>query len=159
MAETDSYATGLSALEEQDLFIRVKQWHSEASQHSGAWRDETRESYAFVAGDQYDEKDRARLKELMRPCLSFNRIGPVIDSVSGMEVNNRQEVRYIPRTMGDVKVNEQLTDGAAWIRDECDAEDEESDAFIDLLIGGMGWTETRIEYETDPGRHDTHRTG
>jgi hypothetical protein len=146
----ETSATGLSPLEEQDLFVRIKQWHSEASQHSGAWRDETRESYAFVAGDQYDEKDRARLKELMRPCLSFNRIGPVIDSVSGMEVNNRQEVRYIPRTLGDVKVNEQLTDGAAWVRDECDAEDEESDAFIDLLIAGIGWTETRIEYETDP---------
>ena len=146
----ENAAAGMSPLEEQDLFIRIKQWHGEAAQHSGQWRDETRESYSFVAGDQYEEKDRARLKELMRPCLSFNRIGPVIDSVSGMEVNNRQEVRYIPRTMGDAAVNEQLTGGAAWIRDECDAEDEESDAFIDLLIGGMGWTETRIEYETDP---------
>ena len=112
----DAATTAASALEEQDVFTRIKQWYSESSQQSGNWRDETRESYAFVAGDQYDEKDRARLKELMRPCLSFNRIGPVIDSVSGMEVNNRQEVRYIPRTEGDAKPNEMLTGGAAWVR-------------------------------------------
>lgn len=146
----DNVSPADSALEEQDIFVRCKQWHSDASQHSGKWRDDTRESYDFVAGTQYEETDKARLKLLFRPCLTFNRIGPIIDSVSGMEVNNRQEVRYIPRTEGDAKVNEQLTEGAAWIRDECDAEDEESDSFIDLLIAGMGWTETRIEYETDP---------
>ena len=140
----------LSALDEKDIFLRVKQWHRESADHRGQWVEETRESYAFVAGDQWEEDDRARLKTLMRPALSFNRIGPVIDSVSGMEVNNRQEVRYIPRTEGDAKVNEMITAAAQWVRDECDAEDEESDSFIDLIICGMGWTETRIEYETDP---------
>src|SRR6185369_11191448 len=147
------YATGsaeLSPLEEKDLLLRVQKWHRESQQGSAKWREEARENFDFVAGDQWDEKDRANLKKLLRPCLSFNRIGPIVDAVSGMEVNNRQEVRYIPRTEGDEQVNEVLTGAAQWVRDECDAEDEESDAFIDLIVAGMGWTETRIEYETDP---------
>ena len=36
------------------------------------------------------------------------------------------------------------------IRDECDAEDEETDAFLDTLITGMGWTETVLTYDKDP---------
>lgn len=159
---TDS-AQRPSALEEADILLRIQQWYRESREGSGEWREENRQCYDFVSGTsgtvgsagsgsggQWDDKDRNNLKTLLRPCLEFNRIGPIIDSVSGMEVNNRQEVRYIPRTEGDENVNEVLTGAAQWVRDQCDAEDEESDAFIDLLVCGMGWTETRMDYEQDP---------
>ena len=35
-------------------------------------------------------------------------------------------------------------------RIEADAEDEESDAFRDTLICGMGWLENRLDHERDP---------
>jgi hypothetical protein len=50
-----------------------------------------------------------------------------------------------------VKKNELLTFGAKWLRQQCVAEDEESDALPDQVVCGMGWTETRLDYE-DPGR-------
>src|SRR4029079_2232577 len=31
-----------------------------------------------------------------------------------------------------------------------DAEDEETDAFFDVIVCGMGWVATRIDYENDP---------
>jgi hypothetical protein len=85
-----------------------------------------------------------------RACLEFNQVDPVIDAVAGQEITNRQEVRYIPRQVGNAPVNEVLTEAARWFRDECDAEHEESEAFADAATCGMGWTETRIDYETDP---------
>src|SRR5690606_33385854 len=78
-----------------------------------------------------------------------NRIAPIVDAVSGSEVNNRQEVRYIPREMGDVGVNELLTGAAKRVRDECDAEDAESGAFLDTLNCGLGVAETAIDYDED----------
>lgn len=114
------------------------------------WREEAREDYAFDAGDQLKDEDKDALREAFRPIVIFNRIGVTVDSVAGQEVANRQEVQFIPRTEGDVKANELLTSAAKWFRGQCEAEDEESDSFRDLVVCGMGWTETRIDYDDNP---------
>jgi hypothetical protein len=114
------------------------------------WRKEAIEDFAFEAGDQLTDDDKKILQDAGRPVVIFNRVGVTVDSVAGQEVANRQEVQFIPRTEGDVKVNELLTSAAKWFRQQCDAEDEESDAFRDTVVCGMGWTETRLEYEENP---------
>ncbi|MGH9429776.1 MAG: hypothetical protein ACRD2L_26115, partial [Terriglobia bacterium] len=90
------------------------------------------------------------LKEEQRPTVTFNYSEKMIDAVVGAEVSNRQEVRYAPRTIEDAPLAELWTNAAKWVRDECNAEDEETDAFRDALICGLGWTETRISYDEDP---------
>lgn len=127
----------------------VKDCRKDATSSQAEWRDEARESYDMVAGKQWAEEDANKLTSEGRVAAVFNRLGTIIDAVSGSEVNNRQEVRYIPREIGDVAANEVLTGAAQWVRDNCDAEDEESDAFVDVLVSGMGWTETRMDYEHD----------
>lgn len=130
-----------------EILRRVRSARKESDKHLAGWIDEAKNCYDMVAGHQWDDTDRAVLEEQNRPVVSFNRIGPVIDSVAGSEVTNRQQVQYIPRQVGDAGVNELLTGAAQWVRDNCDAEDEESDAFQDLLICGMGWTETHLDYD------------
>lgn len=132
------------------LLKRLKRWFRQDFDRQAEWRRAAREDYAFTSGDQLDEKDKAKLREMNRPIIIMNRIEPVVDSVAGSEVANRQEVQFLPRTLGEVQVNEVLTAAAKWFRDQCDAEDEESDAFRDTIICGMGWTETRLDYEDAP---------
>ncbi len=140
--------TGLDG-DDAALLRKIKRWVGEDREHWADWRKEAEEDYGFVAGDQWDSKDIDRLKELFRPVITFNRIDPLIRSVSGEQINNGQEVRYIPRELGDVKANEYLTSAADWFRDQCDADDEESDGFWDAAVCGVGATETRLELD-DP---------
>ena len=129
---------------------KYKTWFKAARDHSQKWRIEARMCFDFVAGHQWDDTDRALLELTNRPIITFNRVGTTIDTVSGLEVTNRQEVRYIPRQLGASGVNDLLTSAGKWCRDECNAEDEESDAFVDLIVCGMGWSETRLDYDEDP---------
>lgn len=141
-------------MEPTDLIETIKERQRQSDSLLTSWRKEARENYDMVAGDgrQWTAADRAKLEGEERPCVEFNRLGTIIDAVSGSEVNNRQEVTFIPRVLGDVQktgVASLRTSAAKWVRDNCDAEDEESDAFVDVLITGVGWTQTRMDYEEE----------
>lgn len=150
----NDYAAQSSTLNEgldddDDLIETIKDCAKEARLARADWLSEAQECYDFVAGHQWTDDELRQLKDQRRPPVVFNRIEPVINVVAGLEVTNRQEVRYLPRELGDSGPNEVLTGAAKWVRDECNAEDEESEAFLDMAICGEGWTETRLDYEYD----------
>lgn len=133
-----------------DLVARAHKCYRASRSHTSEWREEARESYDLAAGHQWNADDLAALQSQDRPAVVFNRIARTLNAIIGTQVSNRQETRYIPREPGDAQVNEILTSAAEWVRDGCEAEDEESDAFEDMCTCGMGWTETRMDYESDP---------
>lgn len=118
--------------------------------NAGQWTEEAIRAYGMVAGDQWSDEDKAQMEEDGRPSFTFNRIAGFLRGVSGLEASNRQEVRYIARDTQDTPANEIYNAAAKWARDLCDAEDEESDSFKDMLTCGLGWTETRFSTEDDP---------
>lgn len=135
---------------DSELLLEIRQRYEVGRTHAGTWREEARASFDLYAGRQWSESDTQKLQEQQRVPVTFNRTAILIDAVIGYEVNNRQETRYIPRTPGDAKVNELLSEAAKYFRDNCDAEFEESDAFRDMAICGMGWTNDRITDERNP---------
>jgi hypothetical protein len=141
---------GLGGVVSTDLTRLAKTRYKDARNHCKAWKQEAKQCYEMVAGHQLSPEEKAELEEMLRPTIVFNRIDPVVSSVTGHQINNRQEVRYIPRELGDVKVSEVYTSAASYVDDESDANDEISDAFWDLVVSGMGFTETRISYDEDP---------
>jgi len=149
-------------LDDEGLFARLKDWFTDDYEHHCEWlngveeNDDTRieggakEDYEFVSGHQWDAETLTVMRDQNRPTPVFNLVESRIDAVTGFEVSNRQETRYLQRKLGGTGVNEVLSAAVKWFRDQTDAEDEESDAFRDAVICGKGWTETRIDYETNP---------
>jgi hypothetical protein len=126
-----------------------KDW-KKATEGLASWRTETKESYEFAASRQWDSADIAKLEEEERPAVTFDRIGVFIDAVCGMEINNRQTIKYFPVEQGDIRVNDMLTNAVKYYENDCGAEDEDSEAARDAVICGVGATETVMATERHP---------
>lgn len=130
--------------------LRFRQWYLPDRDKAAEWRKEAKEDFDFVASRQFSEDELKTLAKRRRPAVVFNRIGPIIDSITGYEIGNRREVRYIPRELGDVKANELLTGAGEWFRDEGFGDYADSAMFASAVICGMGWTETRLNLNEGP---------
>lgn len=117
--------------------------------HFEEWRTEARTLYDLNAGRQWDAADEAQLKDELRPMVTFNVAGKYMDAVVGMQINNRQQIRYYPREQGDIKPNELLTGAVEWGRDLCDQADDETDAFFDCVLVGLGWMEGYLDKDLE----------
>lgn len=130
--------------------MRFRQWYIPDRDKAAAWRERAKICFDFVAGRQFSEDELKTLAKRKRPAVVFNRIGPIVDAITGYEIGNRREVRYIPREMGDVKPNELLTGAGQWFRDEGYGDYADSAMFACVVVGGMGWTETRLDFSNGP---------
>lgn len=114
------------------------------------WREEARVLYDMAAGRQWDGADLEKLDAEDRPAVTFNVAGKYLDAVQGLQINNRQEIRYAPREPGDLQVNETLTGAVAWARDLTQMVDDETDAFYDCILTGEGWMEAYMDRDVEP---------
>jgi hypothetical protein len=151
VAPDSSEPTGPEAAVDPDgqLFAKLKAWTLAARDHLADWRQEAEEAFEFYNGRQWTDEERRIFESDGRVAPIFNLTAINVDAVCGLEVNNRQDVKYLPRTEGDVQINELLSDAAMWIRDQAQSEDEESDAFRDAVVTGLGVTETRRSNDPD----------
>lgn len=117
---------------------------------SSNWRKKAGEAFGFIAGDQLSEEDKQLLDAQNRPHVVFNRVLTILKAVAGMQINGRNEVKFLPRNTEDTEVNEVLSAASKYMADGCDADDEESSAFSDCAVCGIGVTESRFTYDDDP---------
>lgn len=135
-------------LEAADRLKKVQDWYETDIRGVTVWRKEAVEAYKFRDGDQWTDEDRQKLQDELRPCITMNETAAVIDAVAGLEINNREEITLKPREEKDSAGAEAGTMLVEHIRDYCDAEDEESEAFRDLVTGGVACVETYVDPET-----------
>lgn len=132
------------------LFRRLRDNVTTDLRHSASWRKESRDNYDMVAGRPWSRAEESAFEDQGKVPIKFNRVLSVIKAVAGHEINNRHELRFYPRGVEDTAANDVLNSASQWMSDNCDAEDEESDAFEDTTICGMGWTEHTVAYDEDP---------
>jgi hypothetical protein len=135
---------------EQTILDSFRSCFAHAKSHWSEWRTEARELYDVMAGHQWDAEDEARMKDELRPMVTFNVAGKYLDAVVGLQINNRQQSQFFPRELGDAKASELLTGAVEWARDLCNQADEETDAFYDCITTGMGWIECYLDKDLEP---------
>jgi hypothetical protein len=138
--------------DDDELLERFADWQVKLDGHWSQWRQGARLSYAFVAGDQWTDEEKSQMDSAAKIAVTFNLTGPVIDAVQGAEIQNRQQVQFYPREVGDTGVSDVLTQGADYVTEECNGDQEDSESFWDCLVCGLGWTETRPEIDGDQVR-------
>ena len=137
--------------EERSRVLKEFQFrYKTAKKHWSDWRTEAKDLYDFIAGRQWDAADEAKLREEMRPIVTFNVAGKYMDAVTGLQINNRQDIRFFPRENGDAKVNELMTGTVDWCRDTSNMIDEETDAFYDATLTGLGVMEIYLDKDIEP---------
>lgn len=140
----------VSKLPPAEQFRILSGWWRADADFSHEWRAQAKMWFEFRAGEHWTAEDKALLDSRQRPHIVFNRVLTILKAVAGMEINGRHEEAFLPRGVEDTAANEVLSAASKWMSDECDGEDEESEAFDDTCTCGMGWTEDRMSYEDDP---------
>ena len=99
-----------------------------------------------AAGDPWSVADYNAMINSKRAPVTFNKIDSYVDAVVGVAINNEQKITFYPRGMEDAGYGEYLTDIHNYVADEGEFKGEELECFRDMLICGMGWTESYMDY-------------
>jgi hypothetical protein len=137
----------VSSLDKKSAFAVLQRWWYNDSDFSADWRRGATEALGFVAGDQLSDEDKALLDSQNRPYVVFNRTLTVLKAVAGMEINGRHEITFLPEENDDTVVAEILSGTSKWMGQQCDGEDEQSSAFQQCCVTGIGVTESRFSFE------------
>jgi hypothetical protein len=150
-AETPVQAKGSTPNlpDDDDLLAMFDRWDTALLAQWSGWVQDAKGWFDFRAGTQWTEAESERMEENQKIPVTFNLTEPAIDAVNGAEIQDRQQVQYYPRntTLQSTGIADVLTQGANYVTDQCNGDQEDTDAFLDCLTCGIGWTETRVEVE------------
>jgi hypothetical protein len=108
------------------------------------------EGFRFYTGDQWELADLEKLAEEKRPALTINLILPIVNLLSGIQRQGRQDVTVVARKGGLKALASVYTQLLRHCLDMTDADYEVADCFLDGIIGGKGWLQTDVDYSDDP---------
>ena len=148
MAENDLQDTD-DEIDTRQGIGKYRRWFREAVDKADVWRKEAEQDYDFVAGKQWTEADKHKLEQSGRPAITINRIKPLINVLSGYQRLNRYDIDFLPRTSDDIDICTVRKGITKYVLDQCGDDNEESEAFEDAAIGGLGWMEVGYKFNED----------
>lgn len=128
-------------------------WESARSEWSGVASHRTTaviEAHKFLTDDaMWPRADRDNMERAKAPPLVVPELQSHIDAVSGREATQRYQTIAKPRNPAepDAYWSQVLTEAQRMLFQRTSAEHEISDAFRDMLIGGIGWISIELDFE------------
>jgi len=133
-----------------DLFML---WLHDSIAYWGERFEQMKEDFQFYNGNQWSDEDKAVLRGQNRPFLTINLIFRQVNLLVGQERGTRTDFSALP--MGNLPehalLSEDMTRLIKWVYShQNDGDYVSSEVFQDGTIGGVGWWEAPIKYDTDP---------
>ena len=91
---------------ENDKISKVMSLFKEFKQNESSSREKGRESERYVLNDQWSKDVKSKLKAEERATLTLNHIAADVQLLSGIQRQNRTDIRYLPVEDGDSDVAE-----------------------------------------------------
>lgn len=116
------------------------------------WLDAADEDYDFGLGKQWADEDKQNLATQKRPCLTFNRLRPLIDVVAGYQRENEARLKVRPEG-GEDKLFSDIIDRVIMHINKTSKLDYKL-GYVndDGTICGKGYIEAYLNYDDDPIR-------
>ena len=118
------------------------------------WEKQAKKDFEYASLRQWEKADKMRMADQGMPALTFDRTRVIIESVAGSEITERYVSNYVsrdpePGSLGRV-ASEGLSRVNRYVASVGDYEQNESRAFWDAAVCGVGCLEQHVEYDEDP---------
>lgn len=141
-----------SIAKDSSVRSRIKERFKYATEKYSDWISTAKEDYRFALGDQWTAEERAALEEQARPCLTYNRIRPLLNLVTGYQRENSARIKVNPEG-GEDRIFSEVMDRAIKAVGKWSHLDYKFGyQFDDGCYCGKGWLEAIISYDKDPIR-------
>lgn len=114
------------------------------------WAEDAREDIAFSLGDQWDAQDKAKLAEEHRPCMTFNKIKPMINLVTGHLIQNQARIEVKPEGGEDINFSDTFDRLLDHIDKVSNLQFKLNYMFTGGERAGRSWIEFYMDYDEDP---------
>ena len=145
MAKTKRVATS-----EKERLVADEQWRRYVRARDAGHLDYVamaKKCDAFYRGEQWDDKDVAKLNAEGRPTLTINTVLSTVNTVLGEQANKRGDVRFLPKRDASQDIAEILNKLFIQISDDNQLDWLESQVFADGIIQERGYFDVRIDFD------------
>lgn len=143
-------------ISDKQLLKQFNEHKDEAFRSLASQKEAARQAYDFYAGNEMTYKTGASQDD--KKMVNVNQVKPFIDSVQGFLIQNRRNAVYHAAIWDNDEQRQKsgyINRMSQYFRDNANADQVESDQDRDMLICGIGATDTNLTYNdydatTDP---------
>lgn len=132
------------------VLLLAERWQRSAFAQQ-RWAERAKKAVDFFEGRQWTEDQLRKMTAGRRPALQFNIIAPLVRLVLGYNAANKSDITFLPGqdSRATEQVAEALTRIEKVISDGCDLPFIDTEVFMDGLVTGRGYYDTRLDWETN----------
>jgi hypothetical protein len=136
--------------DEDDLNEEIDENFRAAQDAAAEWIEEAKEDIDFKAGNQWTEDDKAALRLAKRPCLTFNKIRPIVKLLTGHFIQNSERIECAPEGGEDEQFSQISDKILSHIDEQANLTFNLGYQFAGGETTGLSWIELYLDYQTDP---------